>query len=218
MARGADRKNSPYHASLQPFALSELIIYMKKGRDVQTLGACTLIDYFRRVREHAALLCAAETGLEIIRKTVHPGEPIPRLFDLLKAYLQRLDTLGNTGEDLAEKLIWMFILHFLRIMGYAPAFGSCLKCGTRKLPPSVLLSPAAGGVFCETCGRDAAGGRWVPHPLVHGLDILASSKFDDVRDLALADRLAVRGVLTDLLSVHFEKNMHLECLDYYFKS
>ena len=51
-----------------------------------------------------------------------------------------------------EKLIWLFILHFLKIMGFAPLFGRCAACGKDRLPDGrVVVSPLS-GTHPSACG------------------------------------------------------------------
>jgi DNA repair protein RecO (recombination protein O) len=190
---------------------------MKKGRDVQTLGSCTLIDYFKNIRENAILLAASEIAPEIIRKTIHAEAPSPRLFNLLKAYLGRLNRTQLTDREYIEKLIWMFILNFLKVMGFAPVFNACTKCGSISFNTNMMVSPLAGGVLCADCGLGVQHGTWVPIEAISQLDKLSTLKIENVGDMKITQRDLINRILLEFLSTHFEKNMKLNSLEFYYR-
>ncbi|MFH0920783.1 MAG: DNA repair protein RecO [Fibrobacterota bacterium] len=211
LARGALRKGSPFAGCLEPFAECECLLALKGGREVQTFGGCTLLNYHRAARESALLIPAAETALELIRRTVHDGEPLPRLYRLLTAYLRRLDTEAAASKDHIEKLIWLFILHFLKIMGFAPALNACVKCGDTGLTGRVMLSPLSGGAVCPSCALGVRDGRPLSAAAFAGLQRLAGEGIDTLH-APLEGRDEIRETLRDFLSAHFERDMALNSL------
>ena len=171
------------------FALSEFIIRFKKSREIQTAAGCSLIEYFPRAREDGLVMTAAGAAVELIRKTVQPGLPLPALFDLTLAYLKRLDASPGKPKDYSEKLIWLYLIGFLKIMGFAPSFSR--EGGLPHMKPPV---PA------------------VREELVR----LEGARIGDIENTSFRHGRKITSSLTDALSACFEKNLQLNCLDFYY--
>lgn len=189
MARGARRRKSAFTAPLEIFALSEFTLRFRKDREMQTLSGAVLIDYFHGIRGDGLLLSAAGVAMELVRKTVHPGAPLPGLFDLTAAFLRRLDSAAGRPKDYSEKLIWLYMLGFLKIMGFAPSLSS----GS----PSPYT-----GRLSEAARRE--------------LLLLQASRIEEIEGKPFRQAKAINAFLADFLSACFEKNLRLNCLEFYY--
>jgi len=217
MAKGAMRKGSPLAGVLEPFALCECVLYIKKNREMQTLTACSLLEFFGRIREDGKLIAAAQAGLELVRRTVHDGEPVPRVFELLRAYLMRLDKNAGAPAGQVEKLIWRFMLHYLKVMGFAPVLHACVRCGEKSERTRVMVSPLAGGMVCERCGAGVQDGRFVPGAALREMNALFRCGQAEVEGLELGHREVLGDLVLGLLSTHFEQDMRLNSLEVFYK-
>jgi DNA repair protein RecO (recombination protein O) len=217
MAKGAMRKKSPFAGVLEPFALCECVLYIKKTREVQTLSACALLEFYGRVREEGRLIAAAQAALELIRRTVHEGEPVPRVFELLRAYLRQLDEYAGASATQVEKLIWRFMLHYLKVMGFAPVLNACVRCGSAGARARVMVSPLAGGMLCERCGMGVRDGRFAPAAALREMDALFRGSREEAERKTLSHRELVGELVFDFLRAHFEQDMRLNSLDVFYK-
>ena len=217
LIKGArSRKKNPT-AAFEPFALSEFLIYIRKKRELQHFHSCSLINYFPSIRKDGLRLSAAGAAMELIYKTVPAGTPLPGLFDLTVAYLKRLEEAEHQPPTYSEKLILMYLLHFLKLMGFSPALLSCVRCGIQDDAISgFLFSPAAGGRLCPHCAHEAPERQRYPKEVLQGLLILQKSHINDIADQPLAYGKVIRNLLTDFLSHCFERNLKLNCLDFYY--
>ncbi|OGJ88776.1 MAG: DNA repair protein RecO [Candidatus Raymondbacteria bacterium RifOxyA12_full_50_37] len=214
-AKGASRKGSPFAATLEPFSLCEFIISVKKGRDVQTLANATIVDHFGRIRESELLLPAAQVGIELLRKTVHEDEPLPQLFELLAAYLRRLNVSGEKDRTYVDKVIWMYMLYFLKVMGFAPIFNACISCGSITFGATAAVSPRAGGALCSSCGIAHTDSVWLPERTLGFLGSLLALPIDALEPVAIPNREVVGSVILSLLQAHFEQELVLNSLAFY---
>ena len=171
------------------FALSEFVLRFRKNRDLQTVAGCSLLDYFTSVREDGLFMTAAGAAVELIRKTVQPGLPLPALFDLTLAYLKRLNASPGKPKDYSEKLIWLYLIGFLKIMGFAPSF-------SREGGLPLMKTPAPA----------------VREELVR----LEGARIGDIENTPFRHGRRITSSLTDALSACFEKNLQLNCLDFYY--
>jgi len=218
LAKGAYRRGSPYSGALELFAFCEFTVSIRKNREMQTLTGCTIIDYFGNIRADAGKIAAAETSIELIRTTLHEGEPLPNLFNLLKAFLERLNMKYEYSTDWLIRMCWLFILHFLKVMGFGPEFGVCVRCGESELKGLTAVSPSYGGVLCSRCGVGGDSVRWIPSEVLERIAKLYSSKAEQLADFPEIEKKLMDNLITDLLKVHFEKNFRLESLAMLYSS
>ena len=90
------------------------------------------------------------------------GHPLPRLYRLLAAYLDRLDTAAAESGDRR-----FFEVNLLNILGYRPALENCSRCGSSFGAAGAWLQ-SGGEAVCRFC---RAGGR---HLLSATLGMLAA--------------------------------------------
>lgn len=168
LARGAYRPRSRYFAVLDLF--DELELEWRPARGGGDLGQLVegrLLQRRRGPTRDLRSFRAATTALELAAIGSRPGQPEPRLFDLLSGALDALDR----GEADPEAILVEFELGFLREHGLAPALARCASCDAEApaegAPPRVVFSAAAGGRLCRPCAAEqrAAGGRVGTLPL-----------------------------------------------------
>lgn len=152
MARGALRPRSQYGGILEPFTEGTARLYLKEGRDLQTLGGFELGRSRQGLGRHLLRFGAASLLAELVLRT-GTGDPDPGLFRRLRAALDRLDeTAAEAVESAALAEAWGLVAH----LGFAPALDACLHCGRLLAPEEeAALDYAAGGIRCGVC----AGGR-----------------------------------------------------------
>lgn len=218
LARGAFRKGSAFAGLLEPFALCEFVLSIKKTREVQNLTGCSLIEYYNGIRKDGRRIAGAEAAVELVRKTVPEGAPVPGVFELLRAYLKRLNECGGISVSEMERWVNRFMLHYLKIMGFAPVFHSCVRCGTTALSFPVRLSPLAGGPVCRDCTREGTDGRLVSLGVLAALDALFRRPAEALQDSAWEFREVLGEVVLEFMRTHFEKDMRLNSLEVLYQS
>jgi DNA repair protein RecO (recombination protein O) len=73
------------------------------------------------------------------------GHPLPRLFRLLTAYLDRMEV-----SEACESERRFFEINLLNILGYRPSLESCSRCGT-PFGEQGCLQQADGELVCRAC-------------------------------------------------------------------
>lgn len=142
-ARRARNSRKRFGAALEPFARIEAQVRIKQG-------LCGLLQaeargLYPRIRASLAGIAHALYACELVDAMTPEGQPLPRLFRLLGAYLERLERAGaNRGERR------FFEINLLNILGYRPSLEGCGRCGS-PFGEGGALRLEGGELVCRSC-------------------------------------------------------------------
>ncbi len=161
VARGAKRSVRRFGGALELFAHLHIELVVHEG--LSNIHGADIVTIYPRIRKDLAKIGYASYACEAIDRLTPDGMANPRLFRLLAAYLEHLDTALPSAS--ARRF---FEVNLLNILGYRPALEHCCSCGADLLgehAPAFLA--ASGNLLCGRCGR---GGRPVSAATVALLD------------------------------------------------
>lgn len=148
IARGARRPGSPLASGIEPLTLSELVVSVRPGRELQNLTQASAIEAHPNLaldfERHATAQACAEAALRFLRE----GGPAPGVFALLRDTLTDLDGGGACAPSL-----WRFLAGFSDELGWGLALDHCARCGSPEVGTSCSISTEAGGFLCPACAR-----------------------------------------------------------------
>lgn len=152
VARGAKRSMRRFGGVLEPFARLRVQLALTGGlARIDGADAATIHPH---IRQDLLKIGYAGYACESADLLLPEGLPNSRLFRLLAAYLERLDTAPPAPSDRR-----FFEVNLLNILGYRPPLEECASCG-RDLSAATEGCHAGheGTLICNRCGR---GGRVV---------------------------------------------------------
>jgi DNA repair protein RecO (recombination protein O) len=159
IAKGARKSRRRYGTALDLFAEGVAQLYMKPGRDLQTLASFDI----ERSRPELALELGRFTAASAIAELTlrfARDDAQPALFDALLAALDDIAA-AHSGDTREAALAgaWRMVSE----LGFAPALDICSACHA-TLPPDeqAMFSHPAGGVLCARCARTTPGSRTLP--------------------------------------------------------
>jgi DNA repair protein RecO (recombination protein O) len=147
-ARGARKSRKRFGPALEPFARIDIQARIKDG--LSSLQQADIISIYPCIRADLAKIAHALYACELVDAITPEGHPLPRLYRLLAAYLDRLETAAASEMDRR-----FFELNLLNILGYRPSLDSCARCDSPFGEAGALLQDG-GELACRFC---AAGGR-----------------------------------------------------------
>jgi DNA repair protein RecO (recombination protein O) len=159
LAKGARRSARRFGSAVDLFAEGQAQLYLKPGRDLQTLGALDVT----RARPALALdlerFAAASAIAELLLRCAR-DDANPALYDVLVASLDAL-AVASAADARSVGLggAWRLVAE----LGFAPTTDRCASCHA-ELPgdaPAAFSHPA-GGSLCGVCARFAHGVRVLP--------------------------------------------------------
>jgi DNA repair protein RecO (recombination protein O) len=157
IVKGARRPKGISGTALQPMAHIALILYEKKTRDIQTAAQLEAVKRYPRIDSDLNKMHVGMAMVELVRNIAHDQEKNARLFNLLADSLAALDKATESEIN----LLYIFELHLAHILGYRPAFSSCISC--KKAIARFSAGNGAqffigkGGPWCGECRQPRDG-------------------------------------------------------------
>jgi DNA repair protein RecO (recombination protein O) len=166
-ARGARNSRKRFGPALETFARIDLQLNHKEG--LSSLRSADVITLYTGIRGVLGAIAHGAYACELVECLTPEGQPLPRLYRLLAAYLDRLDT-GHADENDRR----MFEINLLNILGYRPSLEGCSRCGSGFDERGALMQQG-GELVCRFC---AATGRPIAAAALRSLaSCLATGRF-----------------------------------------
>lgn len=184
-ACGARNSRKRFGPALETFARIDAQLARKEG--LSSLRQADIITVFSGIRGNFGCIAHALYACELVECLTPEGQPLPRLYRLLTAYLNRLDS-GNADD--ADRR--QFEVNLLNILGYRPSLENCSRCGLIFVGDGALMQQG-GELVCRLC---AATGRPISDQVLQGLlACLSTGRFGLVQ--FSAEALQQTGILLD---------------------
>lgn len=148
LAKGALRPRSRYSGLLDTFTEGTAHLYLREGRDLQTLGGFDLLVSRQALGKSLTGFAGASLLAEMLMR-FGTDESNPPLFSVLAS---GLDTIMQSAENQRPAAVFAAVWQLVALLGYAPELESCVSCGTALRPgdPARFDAPG-GGVACSRC-------------------------------------------------------------------
>lgn len=160
IARGALRPKSRYGGVLEPFTVGMATLYLKDGRELQTMSGFELVRSSQALGQDLLRFGAASLLAEVVLRTASET-PDPALYEHVQRSLLRLERAApDSVESTALAETWALTDR----LGFGPQLDECLACGrTLGEEEDSSFDHGAGGVRCAECAEGAPGRRLPPH-------------------------------------------------------
>jgi DNA repair protein RecO (recombination protein O) len=123
---------------------------MRVKEGLSSLQQADIISIYPAIRANLERIAHALYACELVDAITPEGHPLPRLYRLLAAYLDRLETVASSKSDRR-----FFELNLLNILGYRPTLERSARCDSPFGESGALLQDG-GDLTCRLC---IAGGR-----------------------------------------------------------
>jgi len=195
-ARGAKKSRKRFGAALETFARIDAHVRLKNG--LSGIQQAEIQNIYPRIRTDLAGIAHALYACELVEALTPEGHPLPRLYRLHAAYLDRLE-----AEKPAESDRRFFEINLLNILGYRPSLESCARCNS-PFTESVALLQENGDLTCRSC---TTGGRPLTAASLRFLSsCLGTGKFGLII-LPSEIRAEVGNLLDNAVAVHADKRL-----------
>jgi DNA repair protein RecO (recombination protein O) len=208
MAKGARQPKSKFGARLQVFSEGTAQIYVRPGRDLQTLADFDVREQHRGLSGSVARYTAAAAVAEIVMRLA-PAEPHPDVYTVTSAAFANLETVDPALLDVAS-LVWLWTV--VGALGFAPRADACARDG-RPLPTGrVRFSVIDGGFLCASCGRGSDGTALEPADRAV-VEALIAGDVASVGTLTSKHAAAHRRLLRRFVERHAAEGRELRALE-----
>jgi DNA repair protein RecO (recombination protein O) len=154
IAKGALRPRSRFGAGLELLSEGTAELYVRDGRELQTLAAFDLVSLRRELAGDLGRFAGAAALAEAMLRMA-PAAPLVPAYDALLAGLDGLIAAPQADVDAAAvRALW----RLLAVLGFEPALGACVRDNSSvNGDRPVTFSAGEGGVLCERCAAGSSG-------------------------------------------------------------
>ena len=199
MARGAKRAKSKMQNLTSIFTLANFTL--NRSKDFFYLEDGVILDLNIHLREDIKNIYAAQLCLELVNRSVVENEPQRDIFDLLAKSIRFLGISPNK-----HRLISMFLIKYISLMGYRPRLAQCVICSKKDMEKKGF-SIEYGGICCID---HQIPYRYLEKNEYNYLLYLLYQRIDEVDDLDIVkinvDEKKINSMLLDFAQTKLEIN------------
>lgn len=190
-ARGARNSRRRFGPALEPFARIEAHLRLKEG--LAGLQQAELLTLYPAIRADLERIALALYACELVDAITPEGVALPRLFRLLSALLDHLET--HPAQAGTRRFLE---INLLNILGYRPSLESCSRCNAPFDSRGALLQDG-GQPACRFC---CATGRQLSAETLHRLGLcLRTGNFGQI-GFSEDNLLEAGWLLDEAISAH----------------
>lgn len=153
LAKGGRNSRKRFGGALELFARLNITLTLKDR--LSSLGDCDILTVHPQIRSDFTSIAHASYACELTSALLPENLPNPRLFRLLAAYLDHLDSGAAIPADRH-----FFEMNLLNILGYRPPVENCADCGSPLAETGCLWG--VDWCLCNDCARGLSGERLSP--------------------------------------------------------
>jgi len=147
IARGAKKSVKRFGGAFELFA--RLTLSFLPAENLATISSAEPTTIYPGIRKTLDTIAYASYAVELVSVLTPERLPNKRVFRLLSAYLEHLDTLPADPSDR-----YFFEINLLNILGYRPQLDSCTVCGTIiAIDGGFWLPGKSHEILCRCCSR-----------------------------------------------------------------
>jgi len=198
LAKGARLIKSRFGSSLQPMSYTQVILYHRSTRGLQTLTESTHLRPFHHISRDLEKIAVGLRIVELVYALLQEEEQNPPVFNLLTTVLGRLDE----ADAYPANLLPYFQVRLGTALGFAPNLD---RASVENLPDEGgVLSLDTGTILPPNAAPRA--GRRASRTALRAFAIFARADLDAVMRMHLAPdvRRAVNTLVEDYLRYHVE--------------
>jgi DNA repair protein RecO (recombination protein O) len=200
-ARGARNSRKRFGPALESFARINLQLVRKES--LSSLRQADVVTLYPGIRGSLGGIAHALYACELLECMTPEGQSLPRLYRLMSAYLERLDSAPPETGDRR-----MFEINLLNVLGYRPSLETCSCCGV-AFDESDAMIREGGEPACRFCVK--TGRRISGRTLQILRSCLSTGRFGSVQ-FGAEEALQAGLLLDEALSAHAGRK--LKSLDF----
>jgi len=146
VARGARRSRRRFGGALEPLTRVRASWVEREGRELHRIDELDALRSYARIQAEPRIQAACAVIAEVARATVREEQEDPRMFRLVGAVLDALETGLEPYAALRYFEFWSLRLH-----GLLPDLDRCGHCLAERGPRSRRWAAARSGLLCSRC-------------------------------------------------------------------
>jgi DNA repair protein RecO (recombination protein O) len=198
--KGIRKDARKFASTLEPFSLNEIIFYTGRSSELHLISQCDLKDNFTNIRSQVASIGFASCIVELVEHLMPLEERNEETYQLTLRALRQIDA----GKDY-EKIMRVFIIKFLKLIGFRPRLDGCVRCN-EDIASSASFSAKYGGLLCDRCANVDSYCADVRRGTIASLLYMEENSYEDALRLALSAQIKneLESLLNNFMEFHLQ--------------
>lgn len=198
--KGIRKDARKFASTLEPFSLNEIIFYTSRSSELHLVSQCDLRDNFANIRTQVASVGFASCIVELIQRLTALEEKNEEAYQLAARALSQIDSGGD-----CEKVLRIFIIKFLKLIGFRPRLDGCVRCN-KNIIENASFSAKYGGLLCAGCAGVDSYSSDVRKGTIASLLYMEQNSYEDALRLELSAQIKsqMESVLSSFMEFHLQ--------------
>ncbi|TAK96639.1 DNA repair protein RecO [Patescibacteria group bacterium] len=187
LAKGVRKAQAKLAGALEPLTLVDLATARAQGMGKVT--GVVVENNYNNLKQDLATVAVALRGVRLFDRLVDLEQPDEALFQLLKEFLETLDSLNGSAPVKSEVVSLAFTFKLLSSLGYHFEATRCVQCaGPLSSGDRNGWSPETGGVACGACVAKDTQARSISVNSIKQLRVFSQNSLNSLRRLGVDER------------------------------
>jgi len=204
LARGVRKIKSHLAGALEPFILSNLLLY--EGKTFYSISGAEIVKSFPNIHDNIEKIARVFFLGELIDSFITSDEKSTEIFEL---FVESLENLETEERDL---LLLSFQLKIVEAAGFKPELYICVHCKEKITQGQNYWDNTEGGVICQSCQQKFNHGQKITDSSIKLLRFIEKNKLgtiDRLKEDAIIQK-ETELILRNYVSVILEKELKSE--------
>lgn len=148
LAKGIRKANAKLAGFLENYILADITVVKNQG--IGKITSSIIENNFSRIRSDVDVIISLSKNINRLEKLTEWDSPDAQIFNLLKVYLETLDSIVGKPEKI-EIINLGFIFKLYDSLGYKLNVQNCASCSEKLKIDKNYFSAEQGGVICAEC-------------------------------------------------------------------
>lgn len=198
--KGIRKDPRKFASTLEPFSINELIFYSSRASSIHLISQCDLKNNFNRLRARLKSIGIASYLVDLIERLMPAEEKNERAYKLAAFALRQMDE----GID-ADKVMRIFIVKFLRLIGFQPRLDGCVMCN-KDIASCAYFNTRRGGLLCPACAAKDAYSSSVLRGTIASILYMELNSWENALRLELDAQIKdeLGGIIRNFMEFHLQ--------------
>ena len=198
--KGIRKDPRKFGSTLEPFSVNEIIFYQKRNSSLHLVSQCDLIQNFNHIRTCLKSIAFASYLADLLRHLMPQEERNEQVYELaLYAFTQI-----NQGSEV-EKVLRIFIIKCLKIIGFRPRLDGCISCN-KSIFEAAYFNVKKGGLLCSRCALANPSSSDVLKGTIASIVHLENNTWENALRLSLNGKMKeeLNHILDNFIEFHLQ--------------
>lgn len=198
--KGIRSDSRKFASNLEPFSLNEIIFYQARSSGLHLISQCDLKDDFTVIRNNLKSIAYASYIMDLIGHLMQPDDKNIDGYELTLSALKQM----SSGRD-AEKVLYIFLIKFLKSIGFRPRLDGCIACD-RDISAAAFFNLKRGGLICAQCGTADSYTSDVLGGTIASILHIEQGNWEDALRLGLSAKIKdeLKNILHNFMEFHLQ--------------